>query len=176
MATFKSGVGNGNMISPNERSAPFVVNNVMNGNGNGLNGHGHGHIQPVQQQHTSLSMSQQQQRKIGSIADYDPLSYESTTTNINGVDRLGGRSVYSTGNLQNGRAQMSHVNTYNSSSNIGNYTMSNGNGNGVRNNGNGSTIPYNNHHYNGTNGVHNNNNNFNHDLEYDVSGKYYISK
>lgn len=160
------------MISPSERSAPFVVNNVMNGN-NGLNGHGH-NMQPVQQQQTSLSMmsQQQQQRKIGSIADYDPLSYESTNANLNGVDRLGGRSVYSTGNLQNGRAQMSHANTYNSSSNIGNFTMSNGNGNGVvRNNGNGSTIPYNNHHhYNGTNGVLNNN--FNHDLEYDVSGKY----
>lgn len=148
MATFKSN-GSGGMS--NERSAPFLTNG-------GTNGKQNGHLQ-----------TQQQQRKIGSIADYDPLAgFEATPNGINN-DRFG-RSVFSTGNLHNGSSSSaaSRAPAYNSTSNIGNYATSNGNGN-TNGNGNG----YGNHYHKNGNGVTNGvvtNGYNNHNLEYDISG------
>lgn len=150
VATYKSG-GNGEIT--NNKTTALQSNG--NGNANSSNGsNSNGHMS------SSSSSSLSQQRKIGSIADYDPLSYETTKTTVMN-DRFG-RSVFSTGNLQNGNSNASSrmAPAYNSTSNIGSYMNSNGT-NGIKN-GYG-------HYQNGSNGNHTVNN-YNHNLEYDISG------
>lgn len=139
-------IENQKIVSSAEYKGIKNQNQNQHGNFNGhYNGNGQSNGQPIVVQTSKGSLvptfkngiekqtfDTQSQRKIGSIADYDPLSYEGP---LNGAYQQqqyanGGRpisrNVYSTGNLNNHQPKLNGASTYNSTSNIINY--SNGNG------------------------------------------------